>query len=62
MYLLLLIKFKVVNDTAIIKNLTGILGVNGKDVSFAVEDFSTDQGNEKVFQVEVVNQKISLSL
>lgn len=41
----------------IVKNVTSILEVDEKYVSVAIQDFETDEWNDKVFQPEIVNQQ-----
>lgn len=41
----------------IVKNVTSILEVDEKYVSIAIQDFETDEWNNKVFQPEIVNQQ-----
>lgn len=41
----------------IVKNVTNILGVDEKYVSVSIQDFETEEWNEKVFQPDIVNQQ-----
>lgn len=41
----------------IVKSVTSILEIDEKYVSVSIQDFETEEWNEKVFQPDIVNQQ-----